>query len=64
MRREYLNKRNIDFYCETANEADFENNAIMEFQRHKSFMEMETLKERIISHRIILALNKNIKRFM
>lgn len=64
MRRDYLNKRNIDFYCETANEADFENNAIMEYQRHKSFMEMETLKERINSHRLILALNKNIKRFM
>ena len=62
--RSFLSNRNIDFYCETANEADFENNAIMEYQRHKSFMEMETLKERIASHKAILALNKNIKRFM
>ena len=62
--RSFLSNRNIDFHCETANEADFENNAIMEYQRHKSFMEMETLKERIISHKAILALNKNIKRFM
>ena len=62
--RSYLSNRNIDFHCETANEADFENNAIMEYQRHKSFMEMETLKERIMSHKAILALNKNIKRFM
>ena len=62
--RSFLSNRNIDFYCETANEADFENNAIMEYQRHKSFMEMETLKDRIASHKAILALNKNIKRFM
>ena len=62
--RSFLSNRNIDFHCETANEADFENNAIMEYQRHKSFMEMETLKERIASHKAILALNKNIKRFM
>ena len=62
--RSFLSNRNIDFHCETANEADFENNAIMEYQRHKSFMEMETLKERIASHKVILALNKNIKRFM
>ena len=62
--RSYLSNRNIDFHCETANEADFENNAIMEYQRHKSFMEMETLRERIMSHKAILALNKNIKRFM
>jgi hypothetical protein len=62
--RSFLSNRNIDFYCETANEADFENNAIMEYQRHKHFMEMETLKERIASHKVILALNKNIKRFM
>jgi len=62
--RSFLSNRNIDFHCETANEADFENNAIMEYQRHKSFMEMETLRERIKSHKAILALNKNIKRFM
>jgi hypothetical protein len=62
--RSFLSNRNIDFHCETANEADFENNAIMEYQRHKHFMEMETIKERIASHKVILALNKNIKRFM
>ena len=39
--RSFLSNRNIDFHCETANEADFENNAIMEYQRHKHFMEME-----------------------
>ena len=62
--RDYLKNRNIDFYCETANEHDMENNSIMEYQRHRSFMETETLKERILAHKAILALNKNIKRFM
>ena len=33
----------------------------MEYQRHKSFMEMEILRERIASHKAILALNKTLR---
>ncbi len=62
--RDFLKMNNFDFYVEDANDADFENNEVMEYQRHKSFMEMETLKERIGFQKKILSLNKNIKRFM
>lgn len=62
--RDFLRMNNFDFYVEDANKQDFENNEIMEYQRHKSFMEMETLRERIGFQKKILSLNKNIKRFM
>jgi len=62
--RKLLNQRNVEMICETQNEWDIENNDIMEYQRHKSFMELDNLKDRIKAHKVILALNKNIKRFM
>jgi len=62
--RDFLKMQGWNVVVETANEYDLENNNIMEYQRFKNFMEMETLKERIKTHKVILALNKNIKRFM
>lgn len=62
--RNFLRMQGWDVVIETANQWDQENNDIMEYQRHKSFLELDTLKERIKAHKTILALNKNIKRFM
>lgn len=62
--RDFLKMKGWEVVVETANQDDYDNNDIMEYQRFKNFMEMETLKERIKTHKAILALNKNIKRFM
>ena len=62
--RDFFKMKGWDVVIEDANEEDFANNEIMEYQRHKNFMEMETLKDRIKTQRHILSLNKNIKRFM
>jgi len=62
--RDFLKMSGWDVVVETANQWDQENNDIMEYQRHKSFLELDTLKDRIKAHKAILALNKNIKRFM
>jgi hypothetical protein len=53
-----------DVVVEVANEDDYINNEIMEYQRTMHFLESTSLRERIKSHKAILALNKNIKRFM
>lgn len=62
--RDFLRMKGWNVVVETANDADYENNEVMEYQRYKNFMEMESLKDRIKTHKLILALNKNIKRFM
>ena len=62
--RDFLKMKGWDIVVEVANEDDYANNEIMEYQRHMHFLESSTLRERIKSHKAILALNKNIKRFM
>lgn len=62
--RDFLRMKGWDVVVEAANAEDYANNEIMEYQRHMHFLESSNLRERIKSHKAILALNKNIKRFM
>ena len=64
MPRSYLKMRDWDVVIETANQDDYHNNEIFDYNRSTQFLESGTLKDRIRKHKIILALNKNIKRFM
>ena len=62
--RDFLRMKGWNVVIEEANDADYENNELMEYQKHKHFMEFQSLKDRIKTHKLILSLNKNIKRFM
>jgi len=62
--RDFLKMKGWNIVVESANDEDFANNQIMEYQRRMHFLESSNLKERIKNHKAILALNKNIKRFM
>lgn len=62
--RDFLKMRGWDIVVETANQDDYDNNEVMEYQRSMHFLESTSLRERIKSHKAILSLNKNIKRFM
>ena len=62
--RDFLRMKGWDVVIEEANADDFENNELMEYQKHRHFMEFQSLKDRIKTHKLILSLNKNIKRFM
>ncbi len=62
--RDFLRMKGWDVVIEEANADDFENNELMEYQKHRHFMEFQTLRDRIKTHKLILSLNKNIKRFM
>ena len=48
---------------ETANDDDFHNNEVMEYNRRKNFIENTSLSERIKTQSDLLKLNKNIERF-
>tara|TARA_B100000029_G_C17603620_1_gene966626 strand:- start:1181 stop:2068 length:888 start_codon:yes stop_codon:yes gene_type:complete len=63
MHRDFLTMKDWNVMIETANDADQENNQIMEYQRRKNFLETNNLKERIELQKDILKLNKNIERF-
>lgn len=62
--RDFLKMKGWDVVIEEANDDDIENDSMMEYQKHRRFIEFQSLKERIQTHKTILALNKNIKRFM
>ena len=64
LHRDFFKMKGWDICIETANEHDIENNKIMDYQRGRNFIEGDDLKGRIKVQKQILALNKNIKRFM
>ena len=61
--RKYLNNDEYDVIIEDANQHDFDNNKIMDYNRYMHFTETTTLQERIANQKVILSLNKNKERF-
>ena len=61
--RDILATKGVDVVIESANDDDFHNNEVMEYNRRKNFTENTTLSGRIKTQSDLLKLNKNIERF-
>ena len=61
--RDILATKGVDVVIESANDDDFHNNEVMEYNRRKNFIENTSLSERIKTQSDLLKLNKNIERF-
>jgi hypothetical protein len=61
--RDILASKGVDVLIESANDDDFHNNEVMEYNRRKNFIENTSLSERIKTQSDLLKLNKNIERF-
>ena len=59
----YSATKGVDVVIESANDDDFHNNEVMEYNRRKNFIENTSLSERIKTQSDLLKLNKNIERF-
>ena len=61
LKRDYTKEFNV--VIETANDADFKSETMMDYLKTKSFIENTKLNDRIQDHKKINSLNENLKRF-
>ena len=61
--RKWLDTKEVNVVIETANDADFKSETMMDYLKTKSFIENTKLNDRIQDHKKINSLNENLKRF-
>ena len=61
--RKWLDTKEFNVVIETANDADFKSETMMDYLKTKSFIENTKLNDRIQDHKKINSLNENLKRF-